>query len=310
VPYVSGSLGTGIASAAAAGRPCVLTASRWRRLRSGGAGIRWSTTGVATDPSIVDASYPVRHLTDGIGWTVSRAATASVTGAARVYLTAELDEVGAIEAVAVWLESVSDWPAGSTLVAQIADNTAFSSNLVTLATMTPRVGWNVAMLGNRYTSARYVRLRMGAGAGTPWGTATPSIRQVVMGARYQLGRRPREPFDDDPRQSIVSDFVADSGARIRQPISTGRSSLSVALRPHESNAYGFDDVARIRSAYSDGNNGAEPWLWISDPSSSPITGRWCLIADASLDMPIVQGPTLREVSLDLEEQPPYLSAES
>ena len=334
--YATGTVSAAEQGALTAGRPLLLAVNHIRNIRNGNVSLEWSASGDWSDSGTggasnrTSAAYPTSRAWDGVIYADTRPAGVEGTEGAGLntryvyYLLAELDESSnathTVDTVMVRPLNVSSWPGAATVEVQIADNAAFSSNLVTVSSftgsaladrklldtnLTTGAGSN---LWGRFTSVRYARLRISSTV--PWGSVRPQIGEWVMGRRRQLGHNPRIPHDERPLSSVVGDFVAQSQATSRYVFARGASNKEVGLMPQTSGTYAINEIAELRTWFIETDYGARPFLYLEPGVAGQATASyWMMLDQPELTMPL-NGPFHRSVTLSMIEQPPFASAES
>ena len=334
--YATGTVSAAEQDALTAGRPLLLATNHVRNLLSASLQHQWSASGSWADSLPAGASnrtlatHPTNRAWDGVLY-----APTKPTGAEGVegsglntsyvwYLLAELQESSdashTIDAVMVRPLNASSWPAGATIQIQIADNNAFSTNLLTLSSFTGASLGNRKLLDlnlstgaganlwGRFTSVRFARLRISASA--TWGSVRPEIGEWVMGRRRQLAHNPRIPHDERPSVSVVADFTAQSQARSRYVFASGARNVELGLMPQTIGSYAINEVSELRTWFAETGYGARPFLYL-EPGVSGQTkdSYWMMIDEPELVMPL-NGPFHRSVTLSMLEQPPFATAET
>jgi hypothetical protein len=336
MPYATGTVSSAEQSALAGGRPLLLATNHIRNLTAGTTQLEWSSSGDWTDSAPAgasnrtDSSYPTSRAWDGFLHADTRpTGTAGTEGSGLstryvYYLLADLVESSlsthTVDSVMVRPLNVSAWPGICTVQVQIADDAAFSTNLVTVASFTTTaladrklVDFNLttgagANLYGRFTSLRYARIRISST--TTWGTVRPQIGEWVMGRRRQLGHNPRIPHDDRPALSAVGDFTAKSQLRSRYVYASGQRNIEAGLMPSTSGTYAIDEVAELRSWFAECGYGTRPFLYLEPVvSGQSQASYWMVLEEPSLAMPL-NGPFHRSVTLAMQEQPPFATGES
>lgn len=336
MPYAAGTVSTNEQDALTAGRPLLCATNHIRNIRSGSTALEWSASGSWSDSAPAgasnrtSASYPTSRAWDGRLYADTRPSGAEGTEGSGLnerrvfYLLADLDESSAathtIDLVMVRPLNVSSWPGVATLQVQIADNSTFTTNLVTIASFTGAdladrklLDLNLttgagANLYGRFTSVRYARLRISTTV--TWGSIRPQIGEWVMGRRRQLAHNPRVPHDDRPASSVVADFRSQSQAVSRYIYARGARNIEAGLMPVPSGAYSIDEVATLRSWFEESGWGTRPFIYY-EPASAGLTRNayWMMLDEPELTMPL-NGPFHRSVTLSMREQPPFATGES
>jgi hypothetical protein len=334
--YATGTVTAAEQAALTAGRPLFCGTNHVRNIRTGTVALEWSASGSWADSAPAGASnrtssvYPTTRAWDGHLYADTRPTGAEGTEGSGVnerrvyYLLAELDESSlathTIDLVMLRPLNVSSWPGIATVQVQIADDNAFTSNLLTIASFTGAdladrklLDLNLttgagANLYGRFTSVRYARLRISTTV--TWGSVRPQIGEWIMGRRRQLAHNPRIPHDERPFSSVTSDFRAQSQATIRYVFARGASNKELALMPQPSGTYAIDEIAELRTWFAECDYGARSFLYY-EPAVSGQTRNayWMILDEPSLAMPL-NGPLHRSVTLGMREQPPFTTGET
>jgi hypothetical protein len=198
-----------------------------------------------------------------------------------------------------------------TIEFQLADDQTFATSLITCEQETPSTDKRVTMFHldellalthARFSSVRYARLRFTSLAG-----GVPTIGEVIMGRRRQLGHNPTLPYNDRSGRAVVEDWYADSGASCRYVRRKGQRTGSFTLRESD-DTYIDDLVAFFRD---DIDYGTKPWVWVENPTASQHDANWMRFRgpNPDLNFPLV-GFSERTWELDAEEVGPnYLLLE-
>jgi len=163
----------------------------------------------------------------------------------------------------------------------------------------------VLLFANRHTDIDLVRISFATDDSSNFGAYEPEIGEVLLGRRRQLGFLPLIPFDEDPRDSRVAEFISDSGVISRHVFSSGRQRFQFNYSPTPSGVTGLDEVATLRSWFSETNFGSDNFLLIDSPDvAAPHPSHWCYVENPELNM-LLQGPTERRLDMTFVEVPPY-----
>ncbi len=275
------------------------------RLRSASA-IEWRTTGsFASGSDGTDSDYPTYRLHDGFAHNLrSRPSTSEDPWYLIINLGTELN----FDSIAIIGHNLTNEPAVSV---QIADNNAFTTNAVTVASWTPTlsstarlVKYDLDHLGGGSSflySARYVRVSI-----NPASAMVPEISEVILGQRRQLYFNPNDTYDPDSERTTGKSFTAKSGVKTFYIRSRRQKML-------DTNHTLVNDIGSVRSLWQDDTEGGEhPFLWVPKPSSSPTNAYLMRFSDdddgMSFGLPF-NGPTARDWELEAEEIPLYRSNE-
>lgn len=197
---------------------------------------------------------------------------------------------------------------GLTVTLQIADDTAFSTNLQTIATWTP--GSSTLRLGEmklrhtgsaalRYTGVLYARLGITKGS-----TFTPEIGELWLGRRRQLLHRPNNPYNPDDRSWAGSEFDSMSGVRTRTVDHEGRARVSGTWDLADST-----EIADVLLFRDDSGYLSKPFLYVDEPETAAHAA-WLMFHQGSGFALPSPAPIARPFSLELEEQAPFLAGEA
>jgi len=200
---------------------------------------------------------------------------------------------------------------GSTTVElQIADDAAFTTNLITVATFTPgstnarlvslSLGTGGNPAPNVYSAVQFLRVLI---TRSPSALFTPQIGELVLGRRRQLRRRPTVPYDPDQQVSETADFVSRSGVTTRYVFNRGRAMIT----PVEV-AFDTAQATPVTGWWSDINQGTRAFGWVERPGTAPTVAFWVL-ADPRSTFPY-ETDKIRRFAFSLVEQPPYAGLET
>lgn len=286
-------------------------------LRNYNARPQWRTGGsLASGSDITDPSYPTWLGYDGKG--ASRTAPTLTGGSAAYSYLCDLVEGTAEEytfdTCVVWNHNFHELNGTVTVRLEIADDNSFSSNLTTLATwtftgLTTQRGRIVEFnLNNnrRYSSARYVRLRLTTNAGGGFTTA-PAFGELWLGRRRQLGYYPNLPFEAKRLRSDVSDFKPKSGARIRYTLNEGQRVFSLVMSTGGANT-SIDTEDELRGFWRDCRYGSRSFIFVPQPDTDGEDACVCLDDEADLGIPLL-GPYEREGAFNFSEIAPFRQRE-
>ena len=220
--------------------------------------------------------------------------------AATWYLNFYADPTQAIDYVAILGHNFASAPSGFAWTLYTADDDAFTSNVVTMASENSGITTKrrVAAMASRYSGVERVSLKIEAS-----GAWRPHLGEIVLGAREHLPLPAREPYDDramlsDVRRSrslggVVTDVVLERGRRVLTPTFYAASST---------------ERDQLRDVFDGSLHGGRSALWIEHPSSDP--GRVLVVSMApELSVPMVEAPGHWEVALELEERGPLYEVE-
>jgi hypothetical protein len=119
----------------------------------------------------------------------------------------------------------------------------------------------------QYTSIRYVQIAVALAAGT-WATP-PEVGEIYLGQRRQLAANFLEPYDEQPRGSIVQRPTPANHQRTPIKMATGfqdREGNYMAVEGPD-RLYGFDDAETIRGIYTDCDYGARAVAFWQSPGT-------------------------------------------
>ena len=143
----------------------------------------------------------------------------------------------------------------------------------------------------------------------------PHVSEVMLARRRQLGHNPREPWDDEPRESFVEDFTAPSGAVGRDVRYLDRQSFPLKLRAAaaaDASLTGIDELAAVRGLFDDANGGTRSFLYVDEPTGGPSghgKGHFVYIPQPRLFAASLGSLRVRDVDLPLVELPPFQATE-
>jgi hypothetical protein len=259
----------------------------------------WSEVGGAASTDRTYAGYPTSRAFDGLCHYYTRP---DITTTATWYLvfnfgsTIEFDFIAIlghnfydIGVTAVTLE-VSDAADFSGAVS-IPVKSSFANNLRFIQLAPHHTG----SVGLRYSSVQYARLKITHSGNF---TVQPLIRELILGRRCQLKRKPNAPYDPTSLHSSSSLLSTEAGVVYAYAMSMGRRNLEATLEEYES-TYIEEIIAWFRRI----NYGTAPFLWIENPTTSPASWNFFVLSDSNLNFP-VQNYLDRVVQISAIEQGP------
>lgn len=266
-------------------------------------------TGIIGATDDTNASYPFANCIDGLTNVQTRPTTSDTAMALLFDFSAAPIE---FDFVAILNHNL--YSAGCTdLDIEIANNSAFSTNLIELASFNPtsilssdrrftrlvlQDSTSAFGVATRYTGVPYARLQF-----TFSGSAIPRIGEVVFGRRRQLKWQPDNPADFDALTGHVERFVSGSGIKRDTEFYTGARSLDFSWTPN-STALSDDVIAWFAAT----NYGSRTFAYIDSPNSAPNDIYMMVQKEpGAFSLPFVNWQA-RRFELHAEEQGPYFLA--
>lgn len=208
------------------------------------------------------------------------------------YLVFELETPGTFDLVMIAGHNFGtigeDGNGGLTIELQIATDSAFTSNLETLATFTPQqsnhrlveldLGHTADAGPNRYSNVRFVRLKIARAAGN----FVPEVSELFLGRRRQWKHKPTRPWGEQDERSIFADFIGGTGGRIRHVDQTRLATLSGELDIDDPTVR--EDLVQF---WIESGGGTKPFLVILNPDSAPASALWCWMEGGEFRFPEV-----------------------
>ncbi len=191
---------------------------------------------------------------------------------------------------------------GVRIRAQIADNNAYDSNLVTVCDVTPSTAARVVQLSldhtatnpRRYTSVRWMRLWFFDAA-----TCTPKFGELVVGRCRQLPYKPAPPYDKNHLRTHQEIEKTDSCVYSSHVFAKKQRVLSASFTLDSST-----DSAALETFWeTEIDGGTLPYVWIDDPTTTPANANWMREMEPEFSGPIRVG-NVRDFELRSEEQGP------
>ncbi len=257
---------------------------------------KWSLTPAATDDT--DPDKPSSRLCDDF----THLKSSHLTTGDLSFISFDFGATGITFDTVALFNLTSNATNPSAFGIEISDVSDFSSFTALYGVLeTTVVSRHIAILSQRATSARYVRIVFGRFGDTPM---IRSVGEVIFGQRCQLDWRPVVPWDD---QSLASPIVRSTRTitGIKRTVSlgpTGQRRIRASL--------GVDNAttqANLRDWWKDGVDEGRPFLWIDNPSTAPNRGVLMHQNEAAFNFPYVEALN-REFVLDAEEQGPNFIA--
>jgi hypothetical protein len=279
---------------------------------------RWNDAGTTTDASTTAADGPAVRAYDSVGSLQTKDTSADLATRYLVFDTGASSVISFDTCLILNHNMNSGANPFQTISLEIADNAAFSSNLIEIFKYTVSGTTDNRLLctnlnsaggsstydssgtAQRYSSVRYIRLKITAAAGT---ARQAKIGEVVLGTRHQLQRNPDTPWNNKNEFSEATDFKALSGLVKRYVAYRGQ-----AVRSFRASISDSAEITVIDTWFNNIDEGTKPFLYIETPSSS-ADARLYILDNTALNFQLV-GPTERVLQFTMREQPPYLSREA
>lgn len=260
--------------------------------------IEWRTTGSFSSGSNgVDSSYPTTNMVDDFQHKFSRPSSSAVTW----YIIGQFASNVTFNFCAILGHNFGTI-GGLTVSLQIADDNAFTTNLVTLRQESPgtsnkRLIWPYlskdAPTGglSRNYAAQYWRIKIDGTSGQP------RVGEIILGLQRQLNQKPNEPYDPSQTVSQVDYFDPGSGVVTQYSRYRGRRKLDAEIVTTSST-----EDAIVNGWYTSCNQGTRPFLWIENPTTDPKNAPYLILNEPGLFRPYDNGPSLRTWNLNAIEQ--------
>lgn len=268
--------------------------------------VDWRQSGsFASGSDEADSSFPTARLYDRHTKRLSKPDSAQTTWYVIAQLNASVPDFDGI----LILNHNFGTIGGLTVSVEIADDNAFSSNLVEIASWSPSDDKRLAdvELGHtgdsisdpvRYKDVPYLRVKIDGTSGTP------QIGEILLIRRRQLKHNPRVRWDEHHQRSDRTVFRSKSGASQVVTRYTGQFVLEADFNPATTESKGV-----ITDWWADIGRGEKPFVWMENPSTAP-SDFYLMVPPAENQFPLV-GPFERTWALRAEEQGPhFLSLES
>lgn len=225
---------------------------------------QWRASGSwASGSDIAQRFYPGKRAHDGAADCLTRSAAPA---GADDYLIFELSGARPFD-LALVVESNFSSLASPVMALEIANANDFVSGAISLCSSwtSGRRRHSNFSLGpitpSLYSNVQWARLRLTTSG---WGTL-PELAELMLLRGYYLPQVPDVPYDN--RQALSADvsvFEADTGAQHRYSRYSGRLELDARW---ESDDAAF--AADLRAFWAGCNYGADPFVWIPNPTSAP-----------------------------------------
>lgn len=300
MPYASSAYGT--AELAAYNRDCPLFVGH--NLLRDAVTLRWTSTGTNTGTDITVPVSPAYRAFDGRIVSPTRAFGSIST----VYLNIRIPP-STIDTIA--LIFLRAFPS-STVTVQIADDAAFTTNVVDFAgpfaavTGIPRLVRSFN--GTRYTSVEFIRVRFVIGAGNYTNVTMPKLGECFLGRGYPLSRTWDYGSDEEADHVESADFEARSGEKTRTVFSRGKRVLTHQQVLSTGGLLGLDDAATTRTIAQLSLDHTRPVLHIPHPSTALNTAFLGHLPTGGLEL-VQTDYDIFEYHLDFDELPFFRSLE-
>lgn len=283
----------------AADKP-ILLGRNWQR-ESTAVDPEWSSAGSWAGADATDATAPTVRVYDEFDHLRSQPNANQATW----YLLFDFGAaVGVIDSVAILNHNLAT--ASATVTVELADDSAFSSNLKSCEAQTPTTDKRMVFLDLddtagggqlRYSSVQYARLKL-TGLG-----AIPKIGEVIWSRRRQLKHKPEGSWDKSNLRSSIARFESSTGIMTDHVFAKGRRRVSAQFSPHET-AYINDLVTFFED---DIEYGTKPFLLIDDPGSTPTDANWLKYETPEQVSPLIGYSQRSFPIVALEQGPNFLA---
>ena len=263
---------------------------------------RWTATATGTFASgdISDSDYPISRLFDGLPGLKSQPASTQTAYTICLDFGSSGIEFDGILYLAHNLQSEDC----SALELDIADDNAFTTNKITISSLSPSGGSSDARLADlvlesgggtarRYSSVRWARITMVKGT-----NFDPAIGQVIFLRRRQLQYNPDRVWDPANQRSSVDTFESRSGVDYDTVRYRGRRTVDADLEFH-TEAERNDLLAWWTAT----RQGTEKLIWIDEPTTTPAGFFFGKLREPRFQFPWTEW-SQRSYSLMAEEQGP------
>ena len=279
---------------------------------------RWNDAGTTTDTATTAADGPAVRAYDNIGSLQTKDTSADLTARYLVFDTGAAGVIsfdtclilnhnlnsGGFNIVSLEISDDPDFGTGGgdntiEIFKYTVDGTTDNRLICTNLNSADSDAYDPSGTAQRYSSVRYVRLKITADSGT---ARQAKIGELFLGTRYQLQRNPDVPWNNKDETSETTEFKALSGLVRRYVHYRGQ-----ALRNFRAAISASAEITVIDDWFNGINEGTNPFVYVETPSSSAAP--YLMILDTpALSFPLV-GPFERILQFSMSEQPPYLSRE-
>lgn len=266
----------------------------------------WTKTGNSSDADESAAGFPPSRAWDG--W--SHKLTKGDSSATAWYYVVDFNtDLQTFDTVYIKGDNLDQMAAGSIIALQIADNSLFTTNLITLVqwSVGGSYGVQVGEISNRmvhaamggvgpkvFSDVRFARIFF-----NPNGSFIPEISEFWLGLR-----RPIEfmglPFDDEAERSVRAGEKS-AGAWAGKTHYRG-----AAVRNPTIHIKSGSDALTFINWWRECGEGTRNFLYIEDPSTDAI-GYVMTLDDPQLLIEIIRGKNLHTLSLSMSEGAPHVS---
>lgn len=189
---------------------------------------------------------------------------------------------------------------------QIADDSAFTTNLVTIATFVPVVDGRLvslaldhtATVAQLYSSVQFLRLEINMSSGA----VIPELSELITGQRIQFPSTPLVGYDPTHAVSEVSDFISRSGVTSRYVFHKGKQALGGTMMLKTA-----AELLPAQDWWDETQFGTQSFVWVEGPASAPDDAAVYLM-DPEFVFPHLASD-LRRQSFDIVEQPGFIRPE-
>lgn len=200
---------------------------------------------------------------------------------------------------------------GTTCEVQIADDAAWTVNVITVATITPAAlddgRWFVNRLNHlgtaayyAYRNVEYLRLKFSG-----HGATRPEVGEAFFAVRRQMPHWPQNPWDPlhwhQSDYEVFSDDVGD-GTVYKRASGFFEQPMEMKFATAASADY-------LRNFWADTDDGGRKGLLVARPNTAPRVFHLCSWPPPGLAPPETRNPTVTRYSLQIREAAPFYSDE-
>jgi len=195
---------------------------------------------------------------------------------------------------------------GLTVTLDVADDDAFSSNLQTIATISPgssndrSVALTLKHTGSdprQYTGVTRARLKVTKGS-----SHTPQFSELILGRSHQLTYKPDIEYATFNEESSTDESETLTGEVGGVTNYERRKLLEADLTLQDET-----EATKIKDWWSDCKGGTKPFVWIEEPTTTPSSAMLMMLSEKRAPLNYIDG-ALQTYRISAREQSPFLLA--
>ena len=261
-------------------------------------GSEWSAAGSFAGADASASGFPAARAYDGFTDLVTKPSSAAVTWYYLLDFSVTPIDIDFCAIMGHNFGTIT----GLTVTLEIADDSAFTTNLIEIASFSPASSNNRLIdlvletgggTARKYSTVPYARIVITGTSGTP------EIGELILGERLQMQYKPNRPYNPDQVSAESEQFRTKSGIVTTYIHNRGARSVNASLV-----VSGTTKIADVNAFWTNTRHGTLPFLWVENPNSTPASYNLMTFEDGYELEFLEVGPNHRELGISAIEQGP------